>query len=209
MPNLKENIANYIYNINLVERYGDSLIKECEIEIGGQKIDRHTSLWNRVYSDLTQFNPSGYSSGENPGPDETNTLYHLMTGNGNGYNTEDYGINNKLGVGDTTVNGFEYVQGVTSNDPGVAKNASIIVSRIFLPLNFWFNRNPGLALPLIALQYHEVKVKMIFEDFTNLSRFSDSGNITFGNSLPITTADTTVSDTVFNLWCDYIIFGYR
>ncbi len=28
----------------------------------------------------------------------------------------------------------------------------------FVPLNFWFCRNPGLALPLIALQYHEVKV---------------------------------------------------
>ena len=25
-------------------------------------------------------------------------------------------------------------------------------------LQFWFCRNPGLALPLIALQYHEVKV---------------------------------------------------
>jgi len=28
----------------------------------------------------------------------------------------------------------------------------------YIPLNFWFCRNPGLALPLIALQYHEVKV---------------------------------------------------
>ena len=28
----------------------------------------------------------------------------------------------------------------------------------YVPLRFWFNRNPGLALPLIALQYHEVKV---------------------------------------------------
>ena len=31
---------NTTHNINLVERYGDSLIKECEIEIGGQKIDK-------------------------------------------------------------------------------------------------------------------------------------------------------------------------
>jgi hypothetical protein len=27
-----------------------------------------------------------------------------------------------------------------------------------VPLQFWFCRNPGLALPLIALQYHEVKI---------------------------------------------------
>jgi hypothetical protein len=31
-----------------------------------------------------------------------------------------------------------------------------------VPLQFWFNRNPGLALPLIALQYHEVKVLTTF-----------------------------------------------
>merc|ERR1711998_411200 len=31
---------------------------------------------------------------------------------------------------------------------------------VYLPLRFWFNRNPGLALPLIALQYHEVKVNL-------------------------------------------------
>ena len=30
---------------------------------------------------------------------------------------------------------------------------------IIYPLKFWFCRNPGLALPLIALQYHEVKLK--------------------------------------------------
>jgi len=30
----------------------------------------------------------------------------------------------------------------------------------YIPLRFWFNRNPGLALPLIALQYHEVKINI-------------------------------------------------
>ena len=33
------------------------------------------------------------------------------------------------------------------------------VGLVQIPLNFWFCRNPGLALPLIALQYHEVKLK--------------------------------------------------
>ena len=31
---------------------------------------------------------------------------------------------------------------------------------IHIPLRFWFCENPGLALPLIALQYHEVKIIM-------------------------------------------------
>jgi len=34
------------------------------------------------------------------------------------------------------------------------------VGTVILPLQFWFCRNPGLALPLIALQYHEVKLKI-------------------------------------------------
>ena len=37
-----------------------------------------------------------------------------------------------------------------------AAGAAVVNS--FIPLQFWFCRNPGLALPLIALQYHEVKV---------------------------------------------------
>jgi len=33
---------------------------------------------------------------------------------------------------------------------------------LFIPLQFWFNRNTGLALPLIALQYHEVQLQFEF-----------------------------------------------
>ena len=36
------------------------------------------------------------------------------------------------------------------------------VGLAIIPLQFWFCRNPGLALPLIALQYHEVKLKFTF-----------------------------------------------
>jgi hypothetical protein len=31
---------------------------------------------------------------------------------------------------------------------------------LYVPLQFWYCRNPGLALPLIALQYHEVKINL-------------------------------------------------
>ena len=35
---------------------------------------------------------------------------------------------------------------------------------IYIPLQFWFNRNPGLSLPIIALQYQEVEIKILIED---------------------------------------------
>ena len=39
--------------------------------------------------------------------------------------------------------------------------------KAFVPLQFWFCRNPGLALPLIALQYHEVKISITFSSQAN------------------------------------------
>jgi hypothetical protein len=39
---------------------------------------------------------------------------------------------------------------------------------LYIPLIFWFNRNTGLALPLIALQYHEVRLTFEFEDVNKL-----------------------------------------
>ena len=38
----------------------------------------------------------------------------------------------------------------------------------YLPLDFWFCRNPGCALPLIALQYHEVKVRVEIDTLANM-----------------------------------------
>ena len=39
-----------------------------------------------------------------------------------------------------------------------ASNSGSSTSKAYLPLLFFFNRNPGLYLPLIALQYHEVRI---------------------------------------------------
>ena len=63
--------------------------------------------------------------------------------------------------------------------------------RLYVPLKFWFNRNPGLALPLIALQYHEVKVKLATRSVDSLVN-TDGTNV----------AATVAPDV--NLWVDYI-----
>lgn len=47
---------------------------------------------------------------------------------------------------------------------------------IFVPLQFWFCRNPGLALPLIALQYHEVKLDFEFRDCKELLCYTQNFN---------------------------------
>jgi len=45
---------------------------------------------------------------------------------------------------------------------------------MYIPLQFWFNRNSGLALPLIALQYHEVRLNFWFENIQKLIVWSGS-----------------------------------
>ena len=55
--------------------------------------------------------------------------------------------------------------------------------KVYLPLIFFFNRNPGLALPLIALQYHEVRIDFDlasnFDKYLNTSTFKVWGNYVY------------------------------
>jgi len=48
---------------------------------------------------------------------------------------------------------------------GIYNNAGAL--NLYIPLQFWFCRNMGLALPLVALQYHEVKFNIKFNSFNN------------------------------------------
>ena len=40
--------------------------------------------------------------------------------------------------------------------------------KLFIPLHFWFSKNPGNALPLIGLEYHEVKLIVEFRNFNEI-----------------------------------------
>jgi hypothetical protein len=39
----------------------------------------------------------------------------------------------------------------------------------YVPLSFFYTRNPGAALPLIALQYHEVKINILWNDAQHIA----------------------------------------
>jgi hypothetical protein len=95
-------------------------IKDVELSIGGQRIDKHYQRWWRLYSEL-------------------------------------------------------YLDESKKATWGKMTSPAVDDGQMFLPLIFFFNRNPGLALPLIALQYHEVRL-----DFDLSSEFSSyTDNSTF------------------------------
>jgi hypothetical protein len=52
--------------------------------------------------------------------------------------------------------------------PSTTETEVIPEYTLYIPLQFWFNRNTGLALPLIALQYHEVRFNFEFHDVNRL-----------------------------------------
>ena len=64
--------------------------------------------------------------------------------------------------------GYNQMVGISGNvwEP---YNANVTPgNRLYIPLQFWYCRNPGLSVPIIALQYHEIRLKITFEKFENL-----------------------------------------
>lgn len=56
--------------------------------------------------------------------------------------------------------------------------AAIPAATLYIPLIFWFNRNPALALPLVALQYHETKMTVSFRNVADCYITSDLAPLT-------------------------------
>jgi hypothetical protein len=40
--------------------------------------------------------------------------------------------------------------------------------KLYIPLQFWFNKNPGLYLPLLAMQYHPIRINVKFRDLGSM-----------------------------------------
>jgi len=116
---------------------GEQLIAQVEVEIGGQRIDRQYGDWMHIWNQLTMTS-------------EQQRGYFKMIGN----TTQLTFI---------TDPNFADIDGpCDSNAPRqvCAPRNALPETTLYIPLQFWFCTNPGLALPLIALQYHEVKINL-------------------------------------------------
>lgn len=126
---------------------GHNLIRNAEIEIGGQKIDKHYGEWLHIWNELTC--PVGKQMGYAEMVGNVPELVNLITN-----------VGGEGGCDDDCVGG----------EPHMSSEARSCCPEytLYIPLKFWFNRHAGLALPLIALQYHEVKINIEFNELRNL-----------------------------------------
>ena len=149
-----------------VKYLGHYIIKSVEVEIGGQRVDKHYGHWLQVWYELTR----------NCCQDDS---YHRMIGHTTQMNNPGSLLNlHPQGTGEVvnsdagschTDNAAALISNTLPAEKSNDEMGSVPSTTLYIPLQFWFNRNPGLALPLIALQYHEVKINFEFEAIDNLT----------------------------------------
>ena len=171
---------------------GEQLIAQVEVEIGGQRIDRQYGDWMHIWNQLTMTS-------------EQTRGYFKMIGN----TTQLTFI---------TDPSFADVDGPCDSQAPrqvCAPRNALPETTLYVPLQFWFCTNPGLALPLIALQYHEVKINLdirpIDECLWAVTTLSCNTNPTGGNSTQYASGKAVPASIAYNqslvaasLYVDYV-----
>jgi len=71
--------------------------------------------------------------------------------------------------------------------------------KLYIPLRFWFCKNPGMALPLIALQYHPIRINLTLRP---LSQLFFSQELTGPGCTTLEVTPASITDLM--LWGDYV-----
>ena len=161
---------------------GEQLIAQVEVEIGGQRIDRQYGDWMHIWNQLT------LSSEQQRG-------YFKMIG----HTTQ---------LTYLTDPAFADVNGPCASSGGpsqvCAPRKTLPETTLYIPLLFWFCRNPGLALPLIALQYHEVKINIDFRPIGECLWAVKTLNAAAGSGSQSVSSAYQQSLVAASLYIDYI-----
>jgi hypothetical protein len=160
---------------------GEQLVAQVEVEIGGQRIDRQYGDWMHIWNQLTMTS-------------EQQRGYFKLIGN-------------TTQLTYMTDPSFADIAGPCAASGGptqvCAPRRALPETTLYVPLQFWFCRNPGLALPLIALQYHEVKINLDLRPIGECLWAVNNLNSVNAGSLAVTTAYQQ-SLVAASLYVDYI-----
>ena len=209
--------ANYFAWVPYV---GQFLIDYVEVEIGGQRIDKHYGDWLHIWNELTL--PTGkklaylnmvngyggirFSASQNCSPCAVSAALNLASASACLNPTiatqgDDCALQFGAVVGAATeADTAAPINVIGTCAPCVFDVSGVCVpeTTLYVPLEFWFNRHTGLALPLIALQYHEVKINIEFNELRFLA------NVAGSSASSILTEINNSGLAAASLYVDYI-----
>ena len=136
LPEINQSMGDQVY-ARWLDCPGEQMISQVEIEIGGQRIDRQYGDWMHIWNQLT-----------------------LSAEQADGYNKMVGNTTQLTYITDPTFADINGPCGASAPVQVCAPRKALPETTLYVPLQFWYCRNPGLALPLIALQYHEVKINL-------------------------------------------------
>jgi hypothetical protein len=159
---LPDILSDNIMNFRWIENIGEAIIDNCQVTIGGNIIDKQTGEYMHAVNCLTTNK-------------DKQDLYNKMTGNTEQYNNPeqfqlDYNNLSRPPLRYRVGGSYPSYYGEAFIAPGEEDNfePSIPRRKIYIPLQFWFNKDFGSALPLISLQYAEVEISIEIRALTNL-----------------------------------------
>lgn len=135
-----------------IKNLSNHMLYSYSVRIDTQLIDQRWGEWCDVWNELTMSQEKKYA-------------FDRMSGN-----VEEFANpkafrpmvivrNNRLY--------YEYYPAATPTQPSIRRR------RMYVPLDFWFCKNPSLALPLVALQYQNVEVTLEFRSIEELYQVYD------------------------------------
>ena len=140
--------AEYISGFKWIKYLGYNLINYVTLTINGVEIDKQYGDWLIIWNELILSDV------------KKRNLYNMINADERIYNSAK-----TEWVPSTTT-----ITGDTLNSD--KKCLLYKKKRLYVPLLFWFCTNPGLALPLISLQYSEVYINFEFNELNNLFTLS-------------------------------------
>tara|TARA_Y100000389_G_scaffold204224_1_gene255672 strand:- start:1860 stop:3671 length:1812 start_codon:yes stop_codon:yes gene_type:complete len=150
------------YNFQWIPSIGTQMITKCTLIIGGNKISelygQWIEIWHELFLDTAGKNNFDYMVGNVP---------DVFLPANNGWNAGKYpssSLSPEYNVDPISANW--YTSEFKSNP--FLQPPSIKARKLYVPLPFWFCTNPGLSLPLIALQYHDVHLEFEMRPITQL-----------------------------------------
>ena len=212
--------------VGYVNSPGHSLIQEISVQIGEQEIDKQTGQWMEIWSSLTvdasQREGFNLMTGTKPGYpfiDYGNNAFDLSGANQslppyifsreNGNSLVDISgvsVNNITNEIQPNVGLYTPPPYQTGRFPRNYDEPIMGPVTLYIPLRFWFNKNPGLYLPLLAMQYHPVRINVTLAPLQNMfyskqlyTQEAAGGPTAFNAGLSVKAAQLDIQ-----LWGDYV-----